>query len=68
MKGIRATVLNCVLILRLHKNCIPRYGIFFKDYDSDVRAGWNFLMRVYLPRQSVIDGTYKLPVATRCPH
>jgi len=32
----------------------------------DVSEGWNFLMRVYLPGQSVIDGTYKLPAATRC--
>jgi hypothetical protein len=34
----------------------------------DVSEGWNFLMRVYLPGQSVIDGTYKLPAAIRCSH
>ena len=29
----------------------------------DVEDGWNFLMRVYRPGRSVLDGTYKLPVA-----
>ncbi len=27
----------------------------------DVTEGWNFLMRVYRPGQSVLDGSYKLP-------
>ncbi len=27
----------------------------------DVTEGWNFLMRVYRPGPSVLDGTYKLP-------
>ncbi|MEA3433222.1 MAG: DUF1214 domain-containing protein [Campylobacterota bacterium] len=27
----------------------------------DVTEGWNFLMRVYRPGQSVIDGKYKMP-------
>ena len=27
----------------------------------DVTEGWNFLMRVYLPGDSVIAGEYKLP-------
>jgi hypothetical protein len=30
----------------------------------DVSEGWNFLMRVYLPGKSVLDGSYKLPAAT----
>jgi hypothetical protein len=29
----------------------------------DVTEGWNFLMRVYRPEASVLDGTYKLPKA-----
>ncbi len=29
----------------------------------DVTEGWNFLMRVYRPGASVVDGTYKLPNA-----
>jgi hypothetical protein len=29
----------------------------------DVTEGWNFLMRVYRPGPSVVDGTYKLPDA-----
>lgn len=29
----------------------------------DVSEGWNFLMRVYRPGASVLDGSYKLPVA-----
>lgn len=29
----------------------------------DVTEGWNFLMRVYRPGASVLDGTYKLPKA-----
>ena len=29
----------------------------------DVTEGWNFLMRVYRPGPSVLDGTYKLPKA-----
>ena len=29
----------------------------------DVTDGWNFLMRIYRPGPSVIDGTYKLPKA-----
>jgi hypothetical protein len=29
----------------------------------DVSEGWNFLMRVYRPGKSILDGTYKLPEA-----
>lgn len=29
----------------------------------DVTEGWNFLMRVYRPGESVLDGSYKLPDA-----
>jgi hypothetical protein len=29
----------------------------------DVTEGWNFLMRVYRPGESVLDGSYKLPNA-----
>jgi hypothetical protein len=29
----------------------------------DVTEGWNFLMRVYRPGVSVLDGSYKLPKA-----
>lgn len=29
----------------------------------DVTPGWNFLMRAYRPGQSVLDGSYTLPVA-----
>ena len=32
----------------------------------DVSDGWNFLMRVYRPGKSVLDGTYKLPPAVEC--
>ena len=32
----------------------------------DVSEGWNFLMRVYRPGQSVLDNTYKLPEAKPC--
>jgi hypothetical protein len=31
----------------------------------DVTSGWNFLMRIYLPGTSVLDGSYKLPEAER---
>ena len=27
----------------------------------DVTEGWNFLMRIYRPGRSVLDGAYKLP-------
>lgn len=27
----------------------------------DITDGWNFLMRVYLPEESVLNGSYKLP-------
>ena len=30
----------------------------------DVTEGWNYLMRVYKPGVSVLDGRYKLPRAT----
>lgn len=30
----------------------------------DVSDGWNFLMRVYRPGKSVLDGSYKLPEVT----
>lgn len=30
----------------------------------DVAEGWNFLMRVYRPGESVIDGKYEMPKAT----
>jgi hypothetical protein len=29
----------------------------------DTTEGWNFLMRIYRPGRSVLDGTYTLPVA-----
>jgi hypothetical protein len=29
----------------------------------DAPAGWNFLMRIYRPGPSVLDGTCKLPAA-----
>lgn len=29
----------------------------------DVDKGWNFLMRIYRPGPSVLDGSYKLPPA-----
>jgi hypothetical protein len=29
----------------------------------DVPEGWNFLMRIYRPGASVLDGSYKLPSA-----
>jgi hypothetical protein len=32
----------------------------------DVSEGWNFLMRVYRPGQSVLNGSYKLPDAVPC--
>jgi hypothetical protein len=30
----------------------------------DTTEGWNFLMRVYRPGRSVLDGAYTLPAAT----
>jgi len=30
----------------------------------DVTEGWNFLMRVYRPGPSVLNGSYNLPKAT----
>ena len=33
----------------------------------DVSEGWNFLMRVYRPGPSVLNGSYKLPDAVACP-
>jgi hypothetical protein len=32
----------------------------------DASEGWNFLMRVYRPGQSVLDGSYTLPEAVAC--
>jgi hypothetical protein len=32
----------------------------------DAPEGWNFLMRVYRPGRSVLDGTYKLPDPVPC--
>jgi hypothetical protein len=29
----------------------------------DVTPGWNFVMRVYRPGRSVLDGSYVLPAA-----
>jgi hypothetical protein len=29
----------------------------------DTTAGWNFLMRIYRPDKSVLEGAYKLPAA-----
>jgi hypothetical protein len=29
----------------------------------DVPEGWNFLMRIYRPRPSILDGSYRLPNA-----
>ena len=33
----------------------------------DVTPGWTFLMRVYRPGPSVLDGTYVLPTAQPVP-
>jgi len=33
----------------------------------DITDGWNFLMRIYRPGPSVLDGTYRLPDATAAP-
>lgn len=30
----------------------------------DITDGWNFLMRAYLPGESVLNGTYQLPEVT----
>ena len=32
----------------------------------DAPEGWNFLMRVYRPGQSVLNGSYKLPAVVAC--
>jgi len=32
----------------------------------DAPEGWNFLMRVYRPGLSVLNGSYKLPRAVAC--
>ena len=32
----------------------------------DVSEGWNFLMRVYRPGPSVLNGSYRLPDAVPC--
>jgi len=32
----------------------------------DAPEGWNFLMRIYRPGQSVLNGSYKLPDAVAC--
>ena len=32
----------------------------------DVSEGWNFLMRIYRPGQSVLNGSYKVPDAVPC--
>jgi len=29
----------------------------------DVTEGWNFLVRIYRPGRSVLEGAYKLPAA-----
>ena len=29
----------------------------------DATEGWNFLMRIYRPGKSVLDGAYRLPAA-----
>ena len=31
----------------------------------ETTEGWNFLLRIYRPGKSVLDGAYKLPIA--CP-
>jgi len=31
----------------------------------DITPGWNYLMRIYRPGKSVLDGSYKLPKAKR---
>jgi hypothetical protein len=28
-----------------------------------VAEGWNYLLRLYRPRQEILDGTWKAPVA-----
>jgi hypothetical protein len=37
---------------------------YFVDRDNpEFKASWNFLMRIYRPGPSVVEGTYKLPNA-----
>jgi len=61
---------NIVNSSNVHLNADGTFTVYFGSKDAcgdvpnrlDVTEGWNFLMRVYRPGPSVLDGSYTLPV------
>ena len=62
---------NIVNSSNVKLNADGTFTVFFGTREScgnapnrlDISEGWNFLMRVYRPGSSVLDGSYKLPIA-----
>jgi len=62
---------NIVNSSNVKLNADGRFTVYYGSIEAcgdvrnriDVTEGWNFLMRIYRPGKSVLDGDYKLPVA-----
>jgi hypothetical protein len=63
---------NIVNSSNVKLNAIGTFTVYFGSKETcgdvpnrlDTAEGWNFLMRIYRPGKSILDGSYKLPRAT----
>ena len=62
---------NIVNSSNVKLNADGTFTVYFGSVDTcgdvpnrlDPAEGWNFLVRIYRPGKSVVEGAYKLPVA-----
>ena len=73
--GYMKSVNNILNAANTKMNADGTFTVYFGSKEAcgdvpnrlDVSEGWNFLMRVYRPGPSVLNGSYKLPDAVACP-
>jgi hypothetical protein len=64
---------NIINSSNVKQNADGTFTVYFGSVETcgdvpnrlDITEGWNFLMRIYRPGKSVLEGAYKLPIA--CP-
>jgi hypothetical protein len=72
--GYMKSVNNILNAANTKMNADGTFTVYFGSKEAcgdvpnrlDVSEGWNFLMRVYRPGPSVLNGSYKLPDAVAC--
>lgn len=72
--GYMKSVNNMLNTANTKMNADGTFTVYFGSKEAcgdvpnrlDVSEGWNFLMRVYRPGPSVLNGSYKLPAAVPC--